>query len=61
MVPSQKLPGMQRSIMKRKKSINQNQSRTDTIIEFVHKDIKSVIITIFHMFKMLEEKLKIVK
>lgn len=52
---------MQRSIMKRKKSINQNQSRTDTIIEFVHKDIKSVIITIFHMFKMLEEKLKIVK
>ena len=34
-----------------------NHSRTDT--DFVHKDIKSAITTIFHMFKMLEERGKI--
>ena len=47
---------MQKSKMKRKKN-QSNHSRTDT--DFLHKDIKSAITTIFHMFKMLEERGKI--
>ena len=53
-----KKPGMQKSKMKRKK-INQTTPELTQIIESVHKDIKSALMTIFHMFKMLEERLKI--
>ena len=41
------------------KKINQTTPELTQIIEFVHKDIKSALMTIFHMFKMLEERLKI--
>ena len=44
--------------MKRKK-INQTTPELTQIIESVHKDIKSALMTIFHMFKMLEERFKI--
>lgn len=47
--------------MKRKKQSVNTNSEVIQIIEFTEKDIKLVIITAFCMFKMPEERLKIVR
>lgn len=52
---------MQISTIGKEKKICQNNPELTQILEFADKDIKAVIITIIHMFKMLEKKLWIVK
>lgn len=44
--------------MMRRKAININRSRTAQEIELVEKDIKTVIIAVFHMSEKREERLK---